>query len=575
MEQLIKKIIIIVFYIFSLITLLLFVSPEELSMENLLLPAVVVSITFIMAAFPYLHNIKIKKKHYALTVISVFAISIRIIWVELVQVVPESDFYTYHTLAQNILKGNIKNSVFVSLFPHVFGFSKFLSFFYAVFKPVPDTAVYLNIALNLGILLMIYFLGKNLVSVNTGLTAAAIYAFWPSQIFFNVFVLTEPLYTFGVLFIICLYYAFLTRINNTVFIVLSLFTLGALTGLLRLIRPTAVLLLLSILIHYFFIAGKTPSLNFSPLKQLKQPPVFPGLHLSKSRNLKAFSDAVNSPVMKAADISVPLYHQPGKVSVWSGAPAHDMKINKNLLNKLKAGAVKTGYRFLLSAVLVLSCNALTGVLIGSIEKNIGIETARHTSGFYLLVGTNPEGKGKYNDKDAAVLNALINKGIPADEIQRKLSESGVERILKTDIMSQLRLQMFKNKCMWRLDSDCISFTRAHISKTSHINIEKHYMWLSGVADFYYSVFFFIALSSVFFLRKNIPSFCFVFYLYILGTVAAHMLAEVQSRYHYPVIPVFCILAAAVLTRKPARGGLPAVNTNTGGNGISTKARSGF
>jgi len=547
MEQLLKKTVTTVFYIFSIITLLLFVFSDGLSINNLLLPIVIIAISGILAVFPYLHNIKIRKPHYALVAISFLAVLIRIVWVSLVQVVPESDFYTYHTLAQNILNGNVKNSVFVSLFPHVFGFSKVLSFFYAIFKPDPNTAVYLNITLNLGILLMIYYLAKNLVNLNTGLAAAVIYAFWPSQIFFNTFVLTEPLYTFGVLLIICFYYFILTRVNNTVLLVLSFFVIGALTGLLRLIRPTAILLLLSILLHYFFIAAKTLPLTLNPSKQLR----LSKLRQNKPMGIKALSDAGNPLLAEAADISVPLYQHPGKNPRWTESPARSAAINKGFLNNLKASSINTGYKIFLSAVLVMSSNALTGVSIDSIEKNIGIKTARHTSGFYLLVGTNTEGKGKYNDKDAAILQALINKGIPADDIQRELSESGMERILKTDIMSQIQLQIFKNKCMWRLDSDCISFIRAQISPASHINIEKHSMWLSSISDFYYSVFFFTALSSVFFLRKNIPAFYFVFYLYILGTVAAHMLAEVQSRYHYPVIPIFCILAANVLTRKPS------------------------
>jgi len=180
--------------------------------------------------------------------------------------------------------------------------------------------------------------------------------------------------------------------------------------------------------------------------------------------------------------------------------------------------------------------------------------ARHTSGFYLLVGTNLKGKGKYNNEDAAILQAMLNGGMPADKIQRQLSESGIKRILETDIILQIRHQMNKNKCMWRIDSDSISFTKATISPTSHINIEKHSIWLSEVANFYYSVFFLLALSSIFFLKNEIPPFYFVFYLFILGTVAAHMLAEVQSRYHYPVVPVLCILAATVLTRAPKASG---------------------
>jgi hypothetical protein len=500
MEQLVKKTITLVFCIFAIITSLLFILSEEFSMENLLFPIVIITISCVLAKFPYLYRVKIKRPIIALSVISFLALSIRIIWATLVQVIPETDFYTYHTLSQNILQNNVSNSVFVSLFPHVFGFSKVLSFFYAIFGSNPITAVYLNIVLNMGILLLLYYLGKNLVNVNTGLAAATIYAFWPSQIFFNVFVLTEPLYTFGVLLIICFYFAIINRIEKPKYFFLLFIILGSAIGFLKLIRPSASILLLSILIHYFFIAEKTITFNYNTFLKRKR---IAGLN--RKRNLCG-----------------------------------------NTSNKIFSAA--------LSAVLVLSCSLITSVSINKIEEKIGIDIARHTSGFYLLVGTNLKGKGKYNNEDAAILQAMLNGGMPADKIQRQLSESGIKRILETDIILQIRHQMNKNKCMWRIDSDSISFTKATISPTSHINIEKHSIWLSEVANFYYSVFFLLALSSIFFLKNEIPPFYFVFYLFILGTVAAHMLAEVQSRYHYPVVPVLCILAATVLTRAPKASG---------------------
>lgn len=573
MEQFVKNTITLVFCIFAIITSLLFIISEEFSIENLLFPIVIITISCILAKFPYLYRVKIERPIVALLVISFLALSIRIIWVSLVQVIPESDFYTYHTLSQNILQNNVSNSVFVSLFPHVFGFSKVLSFFYEIFGSNPITAVYFNIVLSIGILILVYYLGKNLIDANTGLAAAAIYAFWPSQIFFNTFVLTEPLYTFGVLLIICFYFVIINKVKKPIYLFLSFLILGSVIGFLKLIRPSASILLLSILIHYFFIAkkkiaysnntllnrssntGLNPKNNFSgdvsnkiPYKvkevKVKTNLLIPGLSLLKLKT---------SLLKKKTSLFKPRTNRcKQKESL--------LKQNANLFKKkttlpwTKASILNTGAKAALSAVLVLSCSLITSVSIDRIEDKIGIDTARHTSGFYLLVGANLEGKGKYNNKDAAILQAMLNGGMPADMIQRHLSESGIKRFLESDIMSQISHQINKNKYMWRIDSDSISFTKATISPTSHINIEKHSVWLSEVANFYYSVFFLLALSSIFFLRNKIPPFYFVFYLFILGTVAAHMLVEVQSRYHYPVVPVFCILAATVLTRAPKASG---------------------
>lgn len=493
MEKILKQTVFIVFFAFSIITSLLFVFPGKTNINNMLLPIVIIIAAAVFVKFPVMQNIKIKNPGIALLFISALALVVRIIWVSLVQVIPESDFYTYHSLGQSIITGNITNSVFVSLFPHVYGFSKILSFMYSIFGAEIITAVYFNITINMGILFLIYYLGKNLADVNTGLIAAAIYAFWPSQIFYNAFVLTEPLYTFGVLLTFYLYFIILKHIKKKWYLVLSFLLLGTGLGFLKLIRPAASIVLLSILIHFMFTQNEC-------IESLEQ------------RN------------------------------------RYSLRSKRGLIAKL-ANFKKAAFKASILAVLVLAFLITSALSLNYIEKTIGIETTRNTSGFFLLVGSNIEAKGKYNNEDAELLKDMINKGVPADEIQKKLSELGRKRLLQADILSQVNHQLNKNKSLWGVDTDSIHFTQAAFSPTSHIDIEKHSLWLSGVANVYYYIFFFISLYSLFVLKNKIPSFYYVFYLYILGTVAAHMLAEVQSRYHYPVIPLFCLLAATVLTRK--------------------------
>lgn len=50
----------------------------------------------------------------------------------------------------------------------------------------------------------------------TELVSAVIYAFWPSQIFYNSLVLTEPFFTLGILFLIAFYLYTIKRIKNTI-----------------------------------------------------------------------------------------------------------------------------------------------------------------------------------------------------------------------------------------------------------------------------------------------------------------------------------------------------------------------
>jgi len=69
-----------------------------------------------------------------------------------------------------------------------------------------------------------------------------------------------------------------------------------------------------------------------------------------------------------------------------------------------------------------------------------------------------------------------------------------------------------------------------------------------MADGYYFVFLLLSCAALFVAKGKLSHDSLVLYLFILGTVAAHMLVEVHSRYHYTAVPMLCILAAVALTR---------------------------
>lgn len=193
------------------------------------------------------------KPIFYLTGIVILSLIPRIIWVFLIQVTPKSDFYTFHSLADALVQGNILYPKFISLFPHVLGYSKVLSLVYSVFGTSSAAAVGFNILLNVGILLLLYILGKLFYDEKTGLIAAAIYALWPSQIFYNALVLTEPFFTFCTLCIIVGYFMMIRRTEKIVFCLITFIVMGVAIGLLKYIRPASLIILLSILIHFLFI----------------------------------------------------------------------------------------------------------------------------------------------------------------------------------------------------------------------------------------------------------------------------------------------------------------------------------
>lgn len=475
MKNLVKKIVWVVFTIFVCITFAVFIFHKDQTFIHRIVALLSVLAAGLFIRFHAILKKDVEKPAIYLAVIAVLSLITRIIWVLLVQVVPQSDFYTYHSLADALAKGGLLYPKFISLFPHVLGYSKVLSLVYSIFGSSSSAAVCLNILLNLGILILLYVLGKLFYDAKTGLVAAAIYAFWPSQIIYNALVLTEPFFTFGALLIITGYFLVIRKTEKTSFLLTAFIVMGVAAGLLKFIRPASLIVLLSILIHYLFIhQGKT--------------------------------------------------EQKGKLLTLYGT------------------------RLALCIVLFLSYSLTSSICLNGIDRLTSAKTARNSSGFYILVGLSQESEGRWNQQDSSLLDPMIEKGMTSEEMQQIFTDRGIERLKDMNLLSFIKLQINKNRHMWGNDSKSVSYVQNSISGTSHVNIAKHSFWLTPMADGYYFVFLLLSCAALFVAKGKLSHDSLVLYLFILGTVAAHMLVEVHSRYHYTAVPMLCILAAVALTR---------------------------
>ena len=130
--------------------------------------------------------------------------AVNLAWVLWFRLDPEGDYATYW-LSANALAGFAEgNWGYVALFPHILGYSSFLSLFLRLFGPNPLVAPILNVCLST---LSGYFLFRLCLrwrGLNQAAFALLLWSLLPSKIFYNAMVLSEPYYTcliLGVLFL--------------------------------------------------------------------------------------------------------------------------------------------------------------------------------------------------------------------------------------------------------------------------------------------------------------------------------------------------------------------------------------
>ena len=62
----------------------------------------------------------------------------------------------------------------------------------------------------------------------------------------------------------------------------------------------------------------------------------------------------------------------------------------------------------LCLLLIASSTITSSFVLDSIENTVGVETAKNTSGFYILAGLNVESDGRWSFEDSAILESLIS-----------------------------------------------------------------------------------------------------------------------------------------------------------------------
>jgi len=415
--------------------------------------------------------------------------AVRVVYVRNFPMEPESDYKTYYEIAQLINRGTLLEDGagycdYVSMFPHVYGYSSVLALVLRIFGDSVWTGQIFNIFCAVAACFFVWRGAVLLAGRGSGMAALILTAFWPSQILYNNFLAAE--YLFSAMLYFCLW-LFLVLVKADISdgepqtgLLLGHIFLGIMLALTSAIRPMAMLLLLSILLYLI------PSKAKLPLR-----------------------------------------------------PANDLPVSARAMSRgwIRGAVILAAYLFV-SALVSKSTSFM-------VDRQIAGGSA--SFGYNLLVGLNQESFGGWNQADADYLyNALAETG-SAQLAQSACRDLAMQR-LQAPLPSLLNLFFHKYSVLWANDDYGSTWNLLFMDQQGTLTQARqtflyaarnlnNYIYLTAVA--------FSALG-VFLTIHRRGTWAYVPVTVFLGTVAMHLLVENQNRYHFHALYLFVLLSAVGL-----------------------------
>ena len=172
------------------------------------------------------------------------------------------------------------------------------------------------------------------------------------------------------------------------------------------------------------------------------------------------------------------------------------------------------------------------------EPLVKVPLFKSNFGFSLLIGTNLESSGMYNNKDMQIIKKynydpdMINDAAIKIALNRLTLQPG----------KYLKSLPDKLLIMWGTDDYGYYWSTSQIGTMSTIQRYKLNLKYLSICQYYYiECIFFVLIGCFYILKNNIYVAC-IFLLIFLAFFATHIFLEVQSRYHYPIIALLIIVA---------------------------------
>lgn len=181
-----------------------------------------------------------------------------------------------------------------------------------------------------------------------------------------------------------------------------------------------------------------------------------------------------------------------------------------------------------------------GVLNATVRNLTGVSILKSSSGFSLLVGTNFNSSGMYNADDEKI---IYENNFDYEKIHGEGTRIAIERILSNPKQFALLAEK-KFIIQWASEDFAMLWSINNLNRETGVSsfILARAADAGLVLQLGYAILLLLAGAGFFLSYRNGMTIQFIILLLLGVFVAAHTLLEVQSRYHYSVIPLMVIAA---------------------------------
>ena len=402
---------------------------------------------------------------------------------------PASDFKTYFEIGELLNKGTLMKEGtgycdYIAMFPHVYGYPRFLSVLFRFFGTRVSVAQYANLVLSVATVFLTYRTGRLAGGRLAGLTALVLSAFWPSQVMYVTMVASEFLFSFLLMLSVYLFVLSMktctAEMRHPALGVLLHIAIGVVLGFCAGVRPMALIMVITIVLCIF------PRKLFLPAEKKEQPSI--GLMIISRGWMRCLIVVICYVMITTAT---------------------NMTIEQTVGRKLASGSTSFGYN--------------------------------------LLVGLNSSSEGGWNEEDAALLYGEYNRTGDAGQAHLACRDLAIQRLTQSP-EGLFNLFLRKYHVLWGNDDYGGTWNLVFMNEQGNLTAQREQFLYSSRdwGNLFYLVCVAFAGIAGIFLWKKGNDVEYVFVLIFVGTVGMHLFVESQNRYHYHALYMFALLAGCAV-----------------------------